>query len=155
MMRIDGCLYAASDHSASTAVNVSWHGATVDAVTATRQPRRTKAPTDPDCGTDPLCCAPLGDAVLGPEQAEQLAAVLKALADPQRLRLVSLLLAAPGGEVCVADLVGALGLAQPTVSHHLRTLTDAGLLHRERRGNWVWYAVDEERLDEVRQLLKS
>lgn len=79
--------------------------------------------------------------------------VLKALAEPGRLRLLSLVIAAPGGEVCVADLVEALELTQPTVSHHLRVLTSAGLLRRERRGNWAWYSVNEARLDEVRGLL--
>jgi ArsR family transcriptional regulator len=115
--------------------------------------RRLKAPGDPDCASDPLCCAPLGDAVLGAEDARRFATVLKALADPGRLRLLSLLRAAPGGEVCVGDLVDALGLSQPTVSHHLRVLTDAGLLTRERRGNWVWYAANRDRIAEIRALL--
>ncbi|MGQ0837268.1 ArsR/SmtB family transcription factor [Actinokineospora sp.] len=116
--------------------------------------RRHKAPSDPDCATDPLCCAALGDAVLDRADAERFAAVLKALADPGRLRLLSLIRAAPGGEVCVGDLVDALGLSQPTVSHHLRILTDAGLLTRDRRGNWVWYAANGDRLAEVRDLLR-
>lgn len=115
--------------------------------------RRTKAPTEPDCAADPLCCAPLSQSVLHRSDAERLAHVLKALADPGRLQLVSLLLAAPGREVCVADLVEALQLAQPTVSHHLRVLHDAGLLHRERRGSWAWYSVADDRLDEVQALL--
>lgn len=116
--------------------------------------RRTKAPTEPGCGVDPLCCAPLSESVLHRSDAERLALVLKALADPGRLQLVSLLLAAPGGEVCVADLVHGLQLSQPTVSHHLRVLYDAGLLHRERRSSWVWYSVADDRLDEVRALLR-
>lgn len=115
---------------------------------------RTKAPTEPDCAEDPLCCAPLSAAALSRVDADRLARVLKALADPGRLQLVSLLLAAPGGEVCVADLVNALRLSQPTVSHHLRVLHDAGLLRRERRGSWAWYSVADERLDEVRALLR-
>lgn len=115
--------------------------------------RRLKAPTDPDCRSDPLCCVPLRDAVLARDDADRLAVVLKALAEPGRLRLLSLVIAAPGGEVCVADLVEALELTQPTVSHHLRVLTSAGLLRRERRGNWAWYSVNEARLDEVRGLL--
>ncbi|MQA16367.1 MAG: metalloregulator ArsR/SmtB family transcription factor [Pseudonocardiaceae bacterium] len=116
--------------------------------------RRSKAPTEPDCATDPLCCTRLSEAALNRDDAQRLAQVLRALADPGRLQLVSLLLAAPGGEVCVADLVQALQLSQPTVSHHLRVLHDAGLLLRERRGSWVWYSVADDRLDEVRALLR-
>ncbi len=112
------------------------------------------APTEPGCAADPLCCTPLSEAALSRVDAGRLAQVLKALADPGRLQLMSLLLAAPGGEVCVADLVQALQLSQPTVSHHLRVLHDAGLLRRERRGSWVWYSVADERLDEVRALLR-
>lgn len=115
--------------------------------------RRTKAPSEADCAADPLCCAPLSGAALDRADAGRLAQVLKALADPARLQVISLLRAAPGGEVCVADLVRELGLSQPTVSHHLRVLHDAGLLTRERRGSWVWYTVAEERIDEIRALL--
>jgi ArsR family transcriptional regulator len=115
--------------------------------------RRSMAPTEPGCAADPLCCTPLSAAALSRTDADRLARVLKALADPGRLQLVSLLLAAPGGEVCVADLVEGLALSQPTVSHHLRVLHEAGLLRRERRGSWVWYSVADERLDEVRALL--
>lgn len=95
----------------------------------------------------------IGRTALDRGDAERLARVLKALADPARLQLVSLLLAAPGGEVCVADLVGALQLSQPTVSHHLRVLHDAGLLRREPRGSWVWYSVAGDRLEEIRAFL--
>jgi ArsR family transcriptional regulator len=122
-------------------------------VTSAPRVRRLKAPSDPECATDPLCCAPIGDAILGQTDAERLSNVLKALADPGRLRLLSLIRGAPAGEVCVGDLVEALDLSQPTVSHHLRILTDAGLLDRERRGNWVWYATNDARLAEVRDLL--
>lgn len=115
--------------------------------------RRTKAPSEADCAADPLCCAPLSGAALGRADAGRLAQVLKALADPARLQVISLLRAAPGGEVCVADLVRELGLSQPTVSHHLRVLHEAGLLARERRGSWVWYTVADERIDEIRALL--
>src|SRR5687767_4411735 len=92
--------------------------------------RRTKTPSEADCETDPLCCAPLSGAALGRADARRLARVLKALADPARLQIVSLIRVAPGREVCVADLVRALDLSQPTVSHHLRILLDAGLLTR-------------------------
>lgn len=115
--------------------------------------RRTRAPSDADCATDPLCCAPLSGAALDRADAARLARVLKALADPARLQVISLIRAAPGGEVCVADLVRALELRQPTVSHHLRVLHDAGLLDRERRGSWVWYRVADARIDEIRGLL--
>jgi ArsR family transcriptional regulator len=115
--------------------------------------RRTKAPSELDCAADPLCCVPLSGAVLDRQDAARLAQVLRAIADPARLQVISLIRAAPGGEGCVADLVRELGLTQPTVSHHLRVLFDAGLLRRERRGKWVWYAVAGERLDEIRNLL--
>lgn len=117
------------------------------------KPVRTKAPTEPDCLSDRLCCAPIGDRVLSRTDAQHLAAVLKALADPARLRVLSLVKATNGGESCVADLVAALGLSQATVSHHLRVLTEAGLLDRQRRGNWVWYSVAGSRLDEITSLL--
>ncbi|MGQ0573979.1 MAG: metalloregulator ArsR/SmtB family transcription factor [Pseudonocardia sp.] len=120
---------------------------------ATPTAARTKAPGDANCASDPLCCAPLSGAVLARADAERLGHVLKALADPTRLQLISLLLAAPGGEVCVGDLVPGLRLSQPTVSHHLRVLSDAGLLRREQRGSWAWYSVVDERLGEVRGLL--
>ena len=119
----------------------------------TRLLRRTKSPSELDCDADPLCCAPLSGAVLDRQDAVRLAQVLRAVADPARLQVISLIRAAPGGEVCVADLVRELGLSQPTVSHHLRVLYDAGLLRRERRGKWVWYTVSGERLDEIRKLL--
>lgn len=115
--------------------------------------RRTKTPSEIDCATDPLCCIPLSGAALDRADAVRLAQVLKALADPARLQVISLIRVAPGGEVCVADLVRELDLSQPTVSHHLRVLHDAGLLTRERRGSWVWYAVADERINEIRRLL--
>ncbi|HVK24057.1 MAG TPA: metalloregulator ArsR/SmtB family transcription factor [Actinokineospora sp.] len=123
-----------------------------DVTTATR-PRRTKAPGDADCATDPLCCVPLGDAGFTEVDAERVAAVLKAMGDPARVRVLALIRAAPSGEVCVGELVGPLGLSQPTVSHHLRVMTDAGLLHRDRRASWVWYSINTERLAEIRALL--
>lgn len=86
------------------------------------------------------CCAPLTDAPLSTDQAEELAVRLKAIAEPTRLRLISLLLASPGLEACTCDLTEPLGLTQPTVTHHLRTLTRAGLIVPERRvGNFTYY----------------
>jgi ArsR family transcriptional regulator len=83
------------------------------------------------------------------EQAEQLAGVLKAIAEPTRLRLLSLVAAHEGGEACVCDLTAPVGLSQPTVSHHLKVLVDAGLLHREKRGVWAYYRLVPDRLSQV------
>lgn len=85
------------------------------------------------------CCPVISEAELSVDQAQQLAATLKAVADPARLRLLSLIQAQPGGEACVCHLTEPLGLGQPTVSHHLRVLEDAGFLTHERRGRWVYY----------------
>ena len=94
---------------------------------------------------DPLaCCTPLAREPLSLEQATSVAAVLKAVADPVRLRLLSLVLAHEGGEACVCDLQPAFDLSQPTISHHLKVLHEAGLLHREKRGVWVYYRVRPE-----------
>lgn len=90
--------------------------------------------------------APLGDA-----EAASLAQLLTALADPVRLRLLSLV--AARGEVCSCDLEGPLGRSQPTVSHHTKILADAGLITGERRGRWTWWRVVPERLAEVRRAL--
>ncbi len=98
-------------------------------------------------------CPPLSSAPLDQAQAEDLAVRLKALADPGRLRLLSLLLAAPGGEACTCDLTEPLGLSQPTVTHHLKKLTEAGLVARERRGSWTFYRVDTDALTAAARLL--
>lgn len=95
------------------------------------------------------CCAPITGAVLTVEQAVQLAAVLKAVADPARLRLLNLIQAHSGGEACVCDLTAPVGLSQPTVSHHLKVLLDAGLVSREKRGAWSYYRAVPARLAEV------
>jgi len=87
------------------------------------------------------CCAPLARAPLSAEDAVSLAQTVKAIADPARLRLLSLVAASEHGEACVCDLVGPLGLTQPTVSHHLKVLVDAGLLTRDKRGVWAYYAL--------------
>jgi ArsR family transcriptional regulator len=101
----------------------------------------------PCCG---LLTAPLDKA-----RAEELAVLLKAVADPVRLRLLSLIQAAPNAEACVCDLTPAVGLAQPTVSHHLKVLVDAGVLTRERRGQWAWFRIVPERLAEVASLFAT
>ena len=92
------------------------------------------------------CCAPLAEAPLSAEDARDLAARLKALADPGRLRLLSLLLASDGGQACTCELTGPLGLSQPTVSHHLKKLSEAGLVVGDRRGVWTFYRVVPEAL---------
>ncbi|MFJ5879795.1 ArsR/SmtB family transcription factor [Kitasatospora cineracea] len=98
---------------------------------------------------DPSMCVPLSNAVLAREDAERIAGLLKAIADPTRLQLLSMIRAAPEGEACVCDLTEPLGLRQPTVSHHLKVLTDAGILRREKRATWVWYSMVPGGLDAV------
>jgi ArsR family transcriptional regulator len=87
------------------------------------------------------CCRPLSAQALTQDQAEQIAPLLKALADPVRLRLMSLVASSPGGEACVCDLNDAFDLTQPTISHHLKVLHDAGLVDREKRGVWAYYRI--------------
>ncbi len=99
------------------------------------------------------CCAPVVETALSETQAQQLAAAFKVLADPVRLRLFSLVAAAPDGEACACDLVEPLGRSQPTVSHHLSVLVEAGLLIREQRGRWAWFRPVPERLDVLREAL--
>jgi ArsR family transcriptional regulator, arsenate/arsenite/antimonite-responsive transcriptional repressor len=103
--------------------------------------------------TDPEpCCPPLA-APLAEAAAVELAQLLKALADPARLRLVSIIAASPGGEACACDLSAPLGRTQPTVSHHLGQLVRAGILEREQRGRWAWFRVRPERLRALREAL--
>ena len=99
------------------------------------------------------CCASLLRTRLRADDAVELASAFKAIADPGRLRLLSFIAAQPGGEACVCHLVEPLGLSQPTVSHHLKVLTDAGLLARERRGTWMFYRLVPERVEALRQAL--
>jgi ArsR family transcriptional regulator, arsenate/arsenite/antimonite-responsive transcriptional repressor len=99
------------------------------------------------------CCAPLTQAPLSAEQARDLAGRLKALADPARLRLLSLLLASHNFEACTCDLTGPLGLSQPTVSHHLKKLHDAGLVTADRRGVWTYYRAVPDTLSALADAL--
>lgn len=99
------------------------------------------------------CCPPLSARSLPKAMARRLAASFQALADPARLTLLNLIQAQPSGEACVCNLVDPLGLAQPTVTHHLQVLHRAGLLHREKRGVWVYYRVAREALDALRRAL--
>jgi ArsR family transcriptional regulator len=98
-------------------------------------------------------CPPLLQAPIEPDQAEELATALKVLADPARLRLLSLIQAQPEGETCVCNLTEPLGLSQPTVSHHLKVLLQAGLVEREQRGTWAYFRVVPEPLTSLRALL--
>ncbi|MFO7549190.1 MAG: metalloregulator ArsR/SmtB family transcription factor [Acidimicrobiia bacterium] len=99
------------------------------------------------------CCEPVLAEPLDQGDADDLAAAFKVLSDPIRLRLLSLVATASGGEMCACDLVEPLGRSQPTVSHHLSILADAGLLTREKRGKWAWYRVAPERLAVLRDAL--
>src|SRR6266849_5954614 len=101
----------------------------------------------------PACCPPLLEGRLGRRDAEQLASTLKAIADPARLRLLSFIAAQRSAEACVCYLPTPLGLSQPTVSHHLKVLYEAGLLDRERRGTWVYYRIVPARLAALRDAL--
>lgn len=95
------------------------------------------------------CCSPLTGGVLDNLAAERLASVFKALADPARVKLVSLIAASAGGEACICDLTEPLGLSQPTVSHHMKLLVDSGLVSRDQRGKWAYYRVNTEALDRI------
>jgi ArsR family transcriptional regulator len=99
------------------------------------------------------CSSPVTGGALGVEQAEQLALLLRALADPTRLRLLSLVAAHADNEACVCDLTAPVGLSQPTVSHHLKVLVDAGLLTREQRGKWAYYRIVEGALNAVAEAI--
>jgi ArsR family transcriptional regulator len=101
------------------------------------------------------CCASILGSPLDTVEAADLARGFSALADPVRLRVLSMLAAAPGGEVCVCDLVEPLGKSQPTVSHHLRILGESGLVHGDRRGKWVWYSLDRNRLAGLRAAIDT
>jgi ArsR family transcriptional regulator len=121
------------------------------------QPARTEfpiAPLDPAAALAgcaiPLVREPIGDSV-----AAVLARVFKALADPTRLRLVSMVAAHDGGEACVCDLTGPLGLTQPTISHHLKILVDAGVFTRDKRGVWAYYSLVPSALDALSAVLST
>jgi ArsR family transcriptional regulator, arsenate/arsenite/antimonite-responsive transcriptional repressor len=101
------------------------------------------------------CCRPLVGQPLTGREAADLARVLKALADPGRLRLLSLVASSEGGEACVCDLQPLVDLSQPTVSHHLKVLHDAGLLEREKRGVWVYYRARTAALAALADLLRA
>ena len=117
-------------------------------------------PTSPmPMGTElPLlteCCTPVVREIIPPIEAEVLASGFKALADPARLRLISLVAAHDGAEACVCELTDPIGLSQPTVSHHLKILVDAGILSREQRGKWAYYRLVPEALNALAALIAS
>ncbi|MDD7835842.1 MULTISPECIES: ArsR/SmtB family transcription factor [Paenarthrobacter] len=99
------------------------------------------------------CCSPLAREPLSEKEADGVAPLLKALADPVRLRLMSLVASHEGGEACVCDLNDAFELSQPTISHHLKVLHEAGLLDREKRGVWVYYKARTEALQNLAALI--
>jgi ArsR family transcriptional regulator, arsenate/arsenite/antimonite-responsive transcriptional repressor len=101
------------------------------------------------------CCTPLVRQPLDEESAVELARVFKALSDPVRLRLLSLIASQAGGQACVCDLTGTFDVSQPTISHHLRVLREAGLVDCERRGTWVYYWLLPAALGELSSLLQA
>jgi ArsR family transcriptional regulator, arsenate/arsenite/antimonite-responsive transcriptional repressor len=96
-----------------------------------------------------VCCSPLTGSVLDPADAAAMARIFKALGDPTRVRLLSLIAAHNCGEACICDLTDPVGLSQPTVSHHMKQLGDAGLVTREQRGKWAYYRVVDDALRSV------
>ncbi len=103
----------------------------------------------------PACCTPMVREPLTEDDAKSLAGVFKALSDPVRLRLLSLIASFEGGEACVCDLTGPFEVSQPTISHHLRVLREAGLIDSERRGTWVYYWVLPDALGRLGSLLAT
>ena len=108
-----------------------------------------------ESATNEACCVPSGPPALGAEDAQQRALVFKALADPNRLRLLSIVKAGDSGGACVCDLTEPLDLGQPTVSHHLKILVEAGLLHRDKRGTWAYYSLVPGALEQAAGLLAT
>jgi ArsR family transcriptional regulator, arsenate/arsenite/antimonite-responsive transcriptional repressor len=104
--------------------------------------------------TPPIfCCPPLLGGRVTETEAASAAVLFRVLGEPARLQLLSLIAAQPSGEVCACELVESLGLSQPTVSHHLKVMYEAGLLSKERRGTWIYYRIVQERLVALRELL--
>lgn len=99
------------------------------------------------------CCSPLLAGRLTSDEAEQMAALFRVLGEPARLQLLSLIAARPSGEACVCELTEPLELSQPTVSHHLKVMYEAGLLQKERRGNWMYYKIVPARIEALRNAL--
>lgn len=117
------------------------------------RPPRAAAPALIPIADLAACCSPLTRAPIAETDADGIARGLKALADPARLRIISMVAAHRDGEACVCDLTEPLGLSQPTVSHHLKVLTDAGYLSRTKRGTWAYYRLVPGSLDSIARLL--
>ena len=100
------------------------------------------------------CCSNGLASPLSRDDAESLAHLLKAVSDPVRLQLVSIIASSPNAEACACDLTEPVGLSQPTVSHHLKVLTQAGILTREQRGTWAWFSLNPQRLNAIAQLFQ-
>ena len=100
------------------------------------------------------CCSPVTGGVLTPDEAERIARTFKALGDPTRVRLLSLIAASGDGDACICDLSEPVGLSQPTVSHHMKLLVDAGLATREQRGRWAYYRVVTDALEQASRTLR-
>ena len=115
----------------------------------------TAAGTRPALPLADACCAPLLREPITAGQAVELARLLKALADPTRLRLVSMVAAHDGGEACVCDLTEPLSLTQPTISHHLKILVEAGIFTRDKRGVWAYYALVPAAMDALATVLST
>ena len=113
-----------------------------------------QAPTIEPAAAD-QCCASVLAAPLDTDEAGELARGFHALADPVRLSILSILASSSEGEVCVCDFVVPVGKSQPTVSHHLKILSEAGLVQSDRRGKWVWYSLNRERLSGLRAAIDS
>jgi ArsR family transcriptional regulator len=130
-------------------------GPLVNARATTIEPTATAGPTaGAGPGPDTPCC-PSVLAPLDASEAASLARGFTALSDPVRLRVLSMLADSASGEVCVCDFVDPLGKSQPTISHHLKVLSEAGLVRGDRRGKWVWYSLERERLAELRAAIDT
>ncbi len=101
------------------------------------------------------CCAPLTEDTLGADQADELARSVKALADPTRLRMISIIAASADQEACVCDITDAFDLGQPTISHHLKVLMDAGFVTRSKRGTWAYYRLVPGSLDALSRVFRT
>jgi ArsR family transcriptional regulator len=115
----------------------------------------SKATSTFDVRAPEQCCASVLAAPLDAADAAELASGFSALSDPVRLRVLSILATSPEGEVCVCDFVGPLGKSQPTISHHLKILSEAGMVQGDRRGKWVWYSLNRDRLVSLRAAIDT
>lgn len=102
-----------------------------------------------------VCCVAVSRGAIEIDDAKKLATIFKALADPTRVRLISLIAASENQEACICDLIEPVGLSQPTVSHHMKLLVEAGLIEREQRGKWAFYRLVEGALESLSQVLKQ